>query len=188
MDGPRTAGEKATEQGLSVHFSLEPDDMRAFMAHNRKHSSQWKRLRWLIVLVAIALIFDRANHRPDESIAGFLIYVILYIGLFWVCLLAVRWFTQRRMFTVQQQPGFFCEHTITLFDDALFEETPVNRSEHRWAGIHHIAEGPRHIFIFIAANAAHVIPKRAFADTAAERTFFGRAQELFHRAHPATVK
>ena len=184
MDEPRTAEEKAPEQGLSVHFTLEPADMRAFMAHNRKHSSQWKRLRFLFVLIAVLLGINYALshfHSPGEQIVGFLSFTVLYLASVWLLLIPVRWFTQWRTLTRQQQPGFFCEHTITLFEDALFEETPVNRSEHRWAGIHSIAEGPKHIFIFIAANAAHVIPKGAFADTAAERAFFNRAQELYRR-------
>jgi hypothetical protein len=186
MDEQRATEEATPAEGLSVRFTLEPDDMRAFMAYNRKHSWQWKRLRILFALVATGLGINHAltrYHQPREQVIGFLSFVILYVGSVWLFMAIVRWFTQRRALTVGEQPGFFCEHTITLFDDALFEETPVNRSEHRWSGIHSVAAGPKHIFIFIAANAAHVVPKRAFADVAAERIFFERAQELYSRAH-----
>ncbi len=178
--------ENKAPAGLSVQYTLEPDDMRAFVAYNRRHSSQWKRLRLLFTVVAIGLGINHAltrYHQPREQIIGFFSFVILYVGSVWLALRLFLWFAQRGTFTASRQPGLFCEHTITLFDDALFEETPVNRGEHRWAGIQSVTEAAGHIFIYIGPNAAHVIPKRAFADTTAERAFYERAQELYRRAH-----
>jgi hypothetical protein len=99
----------------------------------------------------------------------------------------MRWLGQWRFFTAQRQPGLFCEHTISLSDEALTEVTAVNETRHLWAGVCNVAETSKHIFIFVAPNAAHVIPKRAFLDPGTAFAFHQRSKVLFEKAHPKAV-
>ena len=54
------------------------------------------------------------------------------------------------------------DHTITICDDGLIEETAFNRTEQKWNGITQIGRTRRHVFAYVSQYAAHVIPRRAF--------------------------
>jgi hypothetical protein len=58
------------------------------------------------------------------------------------------------------------EHTITLADASFTEETAYNKTDHKWSGVQKLARTRRHIFIYVAQHAAHVVPRRAFRDDA----------------------
>jgi hypothetical protein len=56
------------------------------------------------------------------------------------------------------------DHSITIRDDVLVEESPFSRTEQKWTGIPRLVRTRRHIFAYISQYAAHVIPRRAFPD------------------------
>jgi hypothetical protein len=58
---------------------------------------------------------------------------------------------------------FLTTHTITLDEEGFTEETALNRSERKWSGAQ-VRRTGRYIFLYVSRNAAHVIPRRAFAD------------------------
>ena len=62
--------------------------------------------------------------------------------------------------------AFFTEHTITIDEGGLTEETVFNRSEYKWAGIQKIIITNGYVFAFVSQHAAHVIPRRAFESQA----------------------
>ena len=55
------------------------------------------------------------------------------------------------------------EHEITLKDEGFVEKTPFNTTENTWAAVQRLRRSKNYIFLYVAANLAHVIPKRAFA-------------------------
>ncbi len=64
------------------------------------------------------------------------------------------------------------EHTITLNEDLYIEETAYNRTEHKWAGVQKLARTKTHLFIYVAQYMAHVVPRRAFRDSAEWDSFY----------------
>ena len=64
------------------------------------------------------------------------------------------------------------QHSITLTELALIEETEFNRTEQKWTGVPRLGRTRRHIFVYVSQNAAHVIPRRAFADANAWNAFY----------------
>ena len=171
---------------MTVKFTIEPADMRAFSAYNRKHGSNMKRARWIVVVFASALGLNHALAKYDgfwDRLSAFCCFLIVYWAitsiLFKLFLQVVVW----RSYTKREYPAVICEHTITLTEEALTEVTPVNETRHLWSGIRKVIDAEDHIYLFIAANAAHVIPKRAFLDRESERTFIQQAQGYFAQAH-----
>jgi hypothetical protein len=69
----------------------------------------------------------------------------------------------------------------------LIEVTAVNEARNLWPGFYKVTDAANHIFIFVAPNAAHIIPKRAFTDKESALRFYQRARELFEEAHPKAV-
>ena len=74
------------------------------------------------------------------------------------------------------------QHTITLAETGLIEETEFNRTEQKWNGIPRLVRTRRHIFAYVAQHAAHVIPRRAFSDADSWDSFY---KELQTRVQPS---
>jgi YcxB-like protein len=55
------------------------------------------------------------------------------------------------------------KHIVEIQDDAFYEETQFNRSYHYWPGLAKVISRPGFIAVYINANAAHIIPRRAFS-------------------------
>lgn len=64
------------------------------------------------------------------------------------------------------------EHTITLADGSFVEETAYNKTDHKWSGVQKLARTRRHMFIYVAQYAAHVVPRRAFRDDTEWDSFY----------------
>ena len=76
----------------------------------------------------------------------------------------------------------FTQHTITITENCLIAETEFNRTEQKWTGIPRLARTRRHIFAYGSQYAAHVIPRRAFADAAAWDSFYHELQSRVQRS------
>ncbi|EDY15941.1 hypothetical protein CfE428DRAFT_6552 [Chthoniobacter flavus Ellin428] len=76
---------------------------------------------------------------------------------------------------------FLTQHTITLADTGLIEETEFNRTEQRWPGIPRLVRTRRYIYAYISQYAAHVIPRRAFSDAASWESFYEELQSRVRR-------
>lgn len=68
------------------------------------------------------------------------------------------------------------EHTITISDGGLVEETAFNRTEQKWTGIPRLICTRDYIFAYVSQYAAHVIPSRAFANAQEFQDFFQELQ------------
>ena len=62
----------------------------------------------------------------------------------------------------KQNKAFVTEHTITLSDDSIKEETAFGNSELKWNGVQSLKVTGSYIFIYVSKNSAHVIPVKAF--------------------------
>ena len=62
-------------------------------------------------------------------------------------------------------------HVVEIQDDAFYDETQFGRSYHYWPGIAKIVSRPGFIAVYINANAAHIIPARAFTSPAQRQSF-----------------
>jgi hypothetical protein len=175
---------------MSITFTLEPKDMRGFLAHNRKHRPANRRLRYMMLLIFAVLSFQNAMARHQDTtrrVIDFFVAFALYLIVFWIVRNVVTLLTQWKSFTSKEQPGLFCEHTITLTEKALIEVTPVNEATNLWLGLHSVTDTPQYIFIFVAANAAHIIPKQAFKNPETADAFFKRAFQLWSDAKRPTL-
>jgi len=172
---------------MNISYTVKPADMGAFFAHNRRHNAKIKRARCtaLVRAVIVSLIYAFIRSPdPRHEIAYFLANFLIVGSCTWFLgdlFLRVK---QWHRFRKKDHTGLFCEHTITLTDDALIEVTPVNEATHPWSTLHSVIDSKKYIFIFVFANAAHIIPKHAFPSVEASHAFFLRARELFDNAHP----
>jgi hypothetical protein len=63
------------------------------------------------------------------------------------------------------------KHIVEIQDDAFYEETQFNKSYHYWPGLAKVISRPGFIAVYINANAAHIIPSRAFSSSIQRQVF-----------------
>lgn len=175
---------------MTVTYRLEPRDMVAFQNYARKHLSTLKRVRYFNLILFAVLSLSFAAMAGDESLP---VRVIMFVMMFcilwlvgWIFEFVVRKIAFWRSYTSDKHRSVLCEHTITLAEDALIEVTPFNEGRNRWSGIYQVTDAAEYIFIFISQHAAHIIPKRAFADADTARRFYEHATRLHATATGTT--
>jgi hypothetical protein len=65
----------------------------------------------------------------------------------------------RRLYNDGRNKGILGRHRLSLTDSALREESEAGSSETRFDAIEGIAETPSHVFVYVDALHAHVIPR-----------------------------
>ena len=74
--------------------------------------------------------------------------------------------------------GLLCTHTLALTEDALIETTPVTSQSTAWSLVRGIHIGPKHAFVFLNPQLAHVIPRERVSEGSYE-AFLQEAVRLF---------
>lgn len=62
-------------------------------------------------------------------------------------------------------------HIVEIHEDAFFDETKFSRSYHFWPGVTKVVNRIGYVAVYINANAAQIIPSRAFASPAQREEF-----------------
>lgn len=62
-------------------------------------------------------------------------------------------------------------HVVEIQEEAFYEETKFGRSYHYWPGLAKVISRPGFIAVYINANAAHIIPSRAFSSSLQRQEF-----------------
>src|SRR5262249_36003484 len=144
-------------------------------------SPTYRRARLFVLILFSAISLEAAVHHESYSlglrILYFFVLLAIYFGIYLVTVSLAEWFTHRSRGGERQ--GVLGEHAITLTPEALQERTPVNDSKFAWRGLFRIDSTPEHIFIFVQPNAAHIIPRRAFATPAEADAFLATARSYY---------
>jgi hypothetical protein len=88
------------------------------------------------------------------------------------------------MISEKENPGLIGEHSLTLSPEGLLEETVYNSHFTRWNGIRDLQETKAHLFFFISALSAHVVPKDQFDDPGIWQEFWRTAQDYSQTIDP----
>jgi hypothetical protein len=176
---------------LHVEYNLTPDDLYAYHWRAFYKSSVLKRSRWkpaAILFAAFALTAVVPAVGPDGIRWGLIswpfLVIVFPISLFLYYVIE-RSMVRRaiRKLVARERPdrGQIGRHTIRLADDGFLESTAVGESRTFWAGVDRVEQDDAYIFVYTAAAAAHVIPKRAFQGNDAD-AFFERVKARAEQA------
>jgi hypothetical protein len=69
------------------------------------------------------------------------------------------------------------QHHLTLAGDGITDRSSYGESKTAWGDVEQVAVTRDHVFLYTSATAAHVVPRRAFADPAALKQFVATARE-----------
>lgn len=82
----------------------------------------------------------------------------------------------------KQNPDLLLSQSASVLPEGFFMRSHKEDSLRRWNGLHAIEENDEFLLVFIAKQAALIIPKRAFPSPQAAQMFVARARELFEHA------
>jgi len=99
--------------------------------------------------------YDIGKYSWYHALASSLYYVSILIVVQLV-------FNILYIYTSGKFSSFATEHTIEISDDCLYEETEYNKSYFYWHGIRKVIKSAGFIYIYVAPNMAHLIPKSVF--------------------------
>ncbi|MBJ9993632.1 YcxB family protein [Paenibacillus sp. S28] len=169
---------------MVISFDINKEDYWKFNKHVIMNNLKYKRrfLTSLILLPVVMSIIFMLMQLPTwySWTAG----IILGLG---VHVYSYKRFKRRVLSLLDDKPGLLGEHTITLADEGIIENTSVNESIHKWPGIRSIEHNDEYIFIFLNQTMAHIIPKRAFESSETAAVFLKEAQSKWERESRRTA-
>lgn len=135
---------------------------------------------WGVCLMGfIACLWSQWHSENSPTHWFHVVYCLAVFGTFWLAvyfglalLLALTTILQ-----FSGVPGVLCSHTVELRPEGLFESTSANQTLMNWSAIPRAIRTSSHIVAFPAWWLVIVVPRRAFADTAADDAFFLELQQ-----------
>jgi hypothetical protein len=145
---------------MILKYRLTARDLLAFnLYHFHRHP-----LMLLLMAGAVLPLLWRIYAVVSASGSGGVVVAKMLIAagvlslLVWVVLLIVVALT----LATRLNSNVLTDHVLSLTGQGVVEETPNTRIETSWAGIQKIRRSRNHLFLYIAAHLAHVVPRRAF--------------------------
>jgi len=164
---------------VKVTFILDQEDVWQLTRYVYRSDRRYRRqmISLVVYLPALLLLFMWLSlHRFWLSLA----VAALFSG---ILLPLIYWKVKRDvMRTAAKRPGVLGEHTIEIDAEGVRERTAVNDTFTSWKGVHNIVDDKKHIYLFVAENMAHVVPKRAFASDLDAQAFVELANTCWYRA------
>jgi hypothetical protein len=167
---------------MDVEYELTRDDLYAFQWRGAFGSPRGRRSRrtvyilWLVALLLFAIVpaIGADGFTLSRVNIGFVLvaYPVVALSQWWW----ERWLLRRTILRLLQDEkpdrGQLGVHRVALDQDGVLERTVVGESRTAWAGVHRVEQDDRYIYLYTSPSAAHVIPKRAFADVASAEAFY----------------
>lgn len=153
---------------LQVTYSLTRKDFFWYILQSNLSRRSIQLGFLLLYLFAFSVSFNFSEISPDttplmEGLRGLRDMVVITIIL--IIFLGFRGSSSAK------GKGILGEHTITLTEDDLIEETVYNKSFCKWNGILKIVTSRRYLAVHITEQLIHLIPRRAFQSLEAAQAF-----------------
>lgn len=146
---------------LSVRYVNTRRDFLAFSIYHYMRSPWSIAFLTIIFMIIFRSIYSAypKNASIIEKLFIFIVVLLLYMAYMalLLCGSIILSLFSRKNKTI------LAEHTVTLKDDGFIEETIYNSTVHKWAAVQQLRRSKYFIYIYVAANMAHIVPKRAFA-------------------------
>jgi len=148
---------------LQVSYQLSRRDLRAFaVTHLATNRSLGVYIGFLFAAAGIALWIRISHANPDMPtllrLAVTICLTLVPAPLIATLLAVYVWFR----YSQSNQANVLAPTTATLSEEGLRFQSPMWNCDYRWEGIHLFAVDSRCIRIYVTADAAYLVPLRAF--------------------------
>jgi len=177
---------------MEVEYSLELEDLLAFNQYRNAHSPTFRRQQFtsrvgvLVALLGVwVLLFGMVGTilAPRTWIACGLFIALVAAVFFFSFPALVRRRTRRlvgRMYMEGQNRGLFARRRLTITPETITDATEISVTTMKWVAVEKIAVDQRHVFFYVTATSAFILPKAALA-TEEEFEEFVETAGRYHR-------
>ena len=132
----------------------------------------------LIVSCASFLIAFGILVTIHEPVPFFLLAFLLVSGAVFVVTFLLAYLLAILCMVSKANRTFLCEHTISINEHGLTEETKYGNSETYWNAISSGVKTKSHILLYVTQLSAHIIPLRAFDSPEEANEFYAFCTEM----------
>lgn len=174
------------DNGEPGPFSLQDHTMRIeyelkfrdYVLFNALHQFFSAPVQLLFCALPAAIFYSSLS---DQSLcASAIVAILVYLAMWGLQLLFNVLYLK-----VGKNRSLLTRHIVEIQDDAFYEETQFNRSYHYWLGLAKVINRPGFIAVYINANAAHIIPSRAFSSAEQRLEFLTALRKKTSADQPA---
>jgi len=172
--------------GVEVEYEVTMEDMVEFNRYHMAHSPTVRRtLRSARLLASAAFvgigILISVAEGTFTGLAAFGLVSVLWFLLMPAFIVRRTIKNVRRMLSEGENRGLLGKCTLSIAVDGLRVVRETGESTFAWCAVERIVTSERHVYIYVGATSALVIPKDAFADPAGCEWFVERAR-AWHEA------
>lgn len=154
---------------MKVRYTTTIDHLMAFHRHHHAKSAVIKLRKYVVPAIVVLLVFAAMYRisRPGrelEYLKAAATFSVIFVALNWVGIKAGEWNAKRAYAAPGRNKSVLCEHVLEVTPEALVERTPFSETHSRWNSIEAVEESEDYLFIYVQANAAHVVPKSSLAE------------------------
>jgi len=175
---------------MEVEFDLTLEDLVAFNEYHCAHSptiqAQFRRGWWSFpVMVIIGWLVLAAYSGQFAQFASDHWFWLLSVP-FWLFWFPWRWHGHQRknalgLLNEGENVGVIGRQRITITPEAVMQSNAYREVRTRWEVVEKIVRTDHHVFIYVSALSAHILPRRAFLTDGEFLKFVGEALH-FHDA------
>jgi hypothetical protein len=141
-----------------IEYTNTVDDGVALTEHHARNSPN-ARQQWWAGAIAAVVVITILLRSDGASLWQHLVVAAFVLALYWpVYRWYFRWNT-RRLYREASGKGDFGRHRLTLGDAGILAENDLGRAELRYEALQRVVETPTHVFIFVGALSAHIVPR-----------------------------
>ena len=162
---------------MELEYELTLDDYVTFNKYHIRHSPSCRRsYRWnLVVLIALGLLLIVLYGAFFGTPVGTVLSCIIYVPLGWLLWrLSYRVTVARRLQRALREGenrDLAGTHVLVIHDEGITTTGQMGETKLKWAVVEKTVEDKEHVYIYVSAVSALVIPKRAFQDEQHMRAF-----------------
>jgi hypothetical protein len=123
-------------------------------------------------------VFIGYSSFGEQSLSVSIIGAILFYLTIWLALFLFTAF----YLCFGKNRSLYTKHVVEIQDDAFYEETQFAKLYYFWSGLAKVIVRPGFIGVFINANAAHILPSRAFSSPEHRQEFLASLMSKLNAA------
>ena len=163
---------------MKIDYQLTKQDYIDFNMNYMSNSKTVKKLfiaqRYIvpIIFLLIPFIMIKATSIP----LGYWVNVFLVCYVLWVIFYPkyFKWTVSKRILNMLDEgenADMLGNRSLTLTEKCIIDSSTLSESKTDWSVIEKITQTKKHIFIFISAVAAYILPVRVFKDENEKKKF-----------------
>lgn len=191
------------DQQLSIEYELIEADLMALQKHafwkgpgNTSIRSNYK--RWIVLFAALLALFmilgwllpQNRNTTASTDSGPWWIWIIVIVVVWFIVFRQIRkqHGSLKVMLKDGNNKGLIGRRTAYITPEWFGETSMLAESRTKWPAIDKVDTTKDHLFVYVGTRSAFMIPKRAFPDEAAFKTFADTAFRYHQAAAPGLCR